>query len=434
MTRVVLVTLLLACGSSSEPGPKPGSASGSAAAPAPAPSPVTPRAFFHRGLPSYVVGTAGDEVSDRAIRGQADLLRSLLTPDARLVPDTEVAGKPATAWPANPIVYGGAHVNAAIAAIAKDLPFVLTAHELVIGGHTLEGDGYALLAVVPARADRYPEFLLYAGTGTPGIAEINSPSVTKVEAPIVVADAFGTLMVGGWKIGPDGVATAQLGKPARRVAWRATTRTIGQATVTFKLWEGAPADRDAAWIALAERGIAQALGKLAIERPVAFDVVIHPDQRSKGTLTGNAGAGHVIAFARTLHVFAFDGLAQLTSHEATHVIAPQLWPPVGTPLFGEGLAVWTAGGYAGKPLASFKGTLKPRPIAELLGSGFRALPEGEAYPFAGIVVDTIVTKLGLAKLRDHLYGATAQRWSEACEAAGTTAAELDAAVAVALGH
>jgi len=119
-----------------------------------------------------------------------------------------------------------------------------------------------------------------------------------------------------------GVATAQLGKPERRVAWRDSTRTIKGATVTFKLFEGT-ADRDMRMIDQAEQGIATALDKLAparTERPVAFTVVIHPDKRSKVALTGNAADGHAVGFANTLHVFAYEGLAYLVTHEATHSV------------------------------------------------------------------------------------------------------------------
>ncbi|MBA2542713.1 MAG: hypothetical protein H0V17_23920 [Deltaproteobacteria bacterium] len=433
------VALVVACGSKSEP-PRPGSNVAADGGLTPA-DPTkrktdTRNGFFSNGLPTYIIGTTGDEHSDRAISGQAELIRSLLTPESKKLKDTDITG----AWPANPIVYGGAHVNALIASIAADLPFSITAGKLTIGDRTFEGDGLALLTVVPARAGKYPEFLLFAGTGTPGVAEINSPTVAKVDAPIVIADAFGALVVGSWIVGADGIATAKLDKPGRRVGWRETVKTIGRqespgpgnASVKFRLYEGSPVDKDAPLIALAEKGITTALAKLAPDRPVAFTVYIHPDQRSKATLTGNGGAGHVAAFALTLHVFAHDGLERLTAHEATHVITPQIWPPPGSPLFGEGIAVWTAGGYAGQPLASARGKIKPLPIREMLGSKFRAAPEGEAYPFAGIVVDVAVAKLGLANVRDHLYGATTATWDDACKAAGTTAAELDAAVAAAL--
>ncbi len=281
--------------------------------------------------------------------------------------------------------------------------------------------------------------MLYAGTGMPGVAEINA-GFSRSDAPIIIIiiiDAFGPLITGTWQIGPDGVATAQLGKPERRVAWRESKRTIKGATVTFKLFE-ATADRDAPMIDQAAAGIATALDNLAparTERPVSFTVVIHPDKRSKATLTGNAGDGHAVGFANTLHVFAHEGLACLVTHEATHSILLLNWPPAGSSLLGEGIAVWTTGGYAGQPLGSFKGKVKPRPIKELLASKtFRSLPEPETYPIGGTLLDAAIAKVGLVKVRDHLYSATAETWDDACKAAGTTAAELDAAVAAALGR
>ena len=79
--------------------------------------------------------------------------------------------------------------------------------------HTFEGDDYAIITVIPARAGKYPEMLLYAGTATSAVAEINSPSVARVDAPIVIviADAFGPLMVGSWEITSDGTEGSRRG-------------------------------------------------------------------------------------------------------------------------------------------------------------------------------------------------------------------------------
>lgn len=422
---------VVACGSGSQP---PGQGSGSPTAgtgsvSTPVVTAASPNAFFQT-VSTYIVGTTGDDISDRVIANQAELIRSTFRPAAKTLRDIDVGA----AWPANPVVYGGAHVNAAIAAIAKDLPFEITANKLTIGGRTFEGDGFALLTLVPARAGKYPQFMLYAGTGTPGVAEINA-GFAKSNAPIIIVDAFGPLITGTWSIGPDGIATAQLGTPQRRVAWRESTREIAGAKVTFKLYEPL-ADRDAPMIDKAAAGIATAFAKLAparTDRPVAFTVVIHPDKRSKATLTGNSFDGHAVGFANTLHVFAYDGLAYLVTHEATHSILLLNWPPAGSSLLGEGIAVWTTGGYNGTTLGSFKGKVTPRPIKELLDSKvFRSLPEAETYPIGGTLLDVAIAKVGLVKVRDHLYSATAATWDDACKAAGTTAAELDAAVAAAL--
>jgi hypothetical protein len=189
-------------------------------------------------------------------------------------------------------------------------------------------------------------------------------------------------------------------------------------------------------IAKAEQGITNALAKLSpgrAGRPVAFTVVIHPDRRSKAQLSGRDLDGHAVGYANTLHVFAHEGLDYLVTHEATHSILLLDWIPAGSTLLGEGIAVWTTGGYAGTPLGSFKGKLKQRPIKDLLSvKTFQSIPEPETYPVAGTLVEAAIAKVGLVKFRDHLYGATAETWDDACKAAGTTAADLDAAVANAL--
>jgi hypothetical protein len=155
---------VVACGSSSQPADQGSGSStaGTGSVSTPVVTAASPNAFF-RTVSTYIVGTTGDDISDRVIANQAELIRSTFRPAAKTLRDTDVGA----AWPANPVVYGGAHVNAAIAAIAKDLPFEITANKLVIGGRTFEGDGYALLTLVPARAGKYPQFMLYAGTGTP---------------------------------------------------------------------------------------------------------------------------------------------------------------------------------------------------------------------------------------------------------------------------
>jgi hypothetical protein len=60
------------------------------------------------------------------------------------------------------------------------------------------------------------------------------------------------------------------------------------------------------------------------------------------------------------------------------------------------------------------------------------MPETQSYPLAGILVEVAVEKLGIAKVRQHLYGATASTWESACKEAGTTARELEAAFRTAL--
>jgi hypothetical protein len=436
--RLVLVVLAACGGSKQEPPPEtraPAPMAATSAAPAPARA-ATPGEVFRREQPTYIVGTSGDDRSDRTIAGQVDLVRSLLTPDAKRIADTEVelASGPA-GWPANPIVYGGEHVNALIAALGPQLPFSIRAGRLAIGGRVFEGDDLALITVVPARSgDRgHPELLLFAGTGTPGVAEINAPSIMRADAPIVIADAFGPLVTGTWERGADGSPRAQLGELNRRVGWRDHTRDIGGIAVKLRFFDRAAPEGDAPAIARASRGIETVVQKLALRGALSMTVYVHPDRRSKQLLTGDSGDGHAVAFARALHVLDEGGLEALVAHEATHVIVPQVWGVAGSPLFGEGLAVWVAGQYGGTPFASFRKLATPSgPIRELLGPKLRSLPEAVAYPLAAIIVDVAVATVGLPSVLAHLYGATAATWDDACKRAGTTAAALDQALAAAL--
>jgi hypothetical protein len=268
--------------------------------------------------------------------------------------------------------------------------------------------------------------LLFAGTGTPGIAEINSSTVMRGNAPIVIADEFGPIITGTWQIDPDGTPRAQVGVSARRVGWRTIDKTIAGVAVAFRFVDKSSPARDTAAIDRASRGIATSATKLAATGTLAMAVYVHPDRASKQALTGNGGDGHAVAFARALHVIDGDALETLVAHEATHVIAPQAWGPAGSPLFGEGIAVWTSGQYGGTPAARFRKRARPaQSIRELLGPAFRTLPEFTSYPLAGVLVEVAIAKVGLANVRDHLYGATASTWDDACVRAGTTAAALE---------
>jgi hypothetical protein len=73
------------------------------------------------------------------------------------------------------------------------------------------------------------------------------------------------------------------------------------------------------------------------------------------------------------------------------------------------------------PLATWRARIRDQvPVAGLLGAGFRKLPENEAYPRAGLLVEDLVEEVGIATLRDHLYPATAATWADACRRAGCT--------------
>ncbi len=419
-------------------------ASASAASPSARP-PRTPNEFLTRGTPTFIRGTAGDERADRAIRGQIELVRSLFFPTAAAVDDTTIdATKGPAAWPANPVLYGGPHVNALLAKVAPQLPFELRAGQLVLGLDKMESSELSLVTVVPARAPDehgpgYPAFLLYAGTGTPGVEEINA--VTKGNEGIFVGDAFGVFIRGDWVAGPSGKVTARFGASFERedlehgVVIPATLAgTKERAAIDIRPMRGDPTADDAPFRAAILRGLETSVRKLGVERPSKMTVFIYPDLKLKEKLTGSRAAGHAVPSSRALHVVKADpkpggDLERLAAHEGTHLLLHDAWGPAATALFGEGLAVWVAGSYGGVPLEAWKTRLGgPTVIKQLLGREFFRLPEAESYPRAGLAVAAILREVGPDKVREHLLGATALDWDAACERAGTTAAKLQAAV------
>jgi hypothetical protein len=124
------------------------------------------------------------------------------------------------------------------------------------------------------------------------------------------------------------------------------------------------------------------------------------------------------------------------AHEATHVIAAQRLGAPGSVLFGEGLAVWASGKYAGKSLAQWKRELPEElpSLEDLMGTAFRRLPENVAYPLGGVFVETLVARAGREATLHELYGAAPPEWSAACERAKTSPAEVEKAFAAALGR
>lgn len=434
---VVLTALVAtACGRGDDrpkPNDRPPTASGPAtAADVPVPN-LTPNDLVAGGTPTLVVGTLGDDAADRAIVIQAGRVRELF-PGAAIVPDTsiDVVAGPA-GWPPNPILYGGAHVNAVIAALDAELPLHVDATQIVVGGETY-GPGARVLAVIPAAA-RYPAFLLYAGTGTPGVAEINA--IRHGGEPLLLADVHGRLQTGTWVRGADGKVTATLAARARRIAWRSVERAVAGAAVRVAFpAQLAAAPDEAAVVDAIARGVARAAARLQVAAPPALTIYVYPDRRSKETLTGDKGDGHADLAGAALHVIRFDpapdgGLERLMVHEATHVITGRLWGPAGSGLLGEGIAVWASGQYGGRSLADWQRTLGDRPpVAALLPmKAFRSKPEADTYPLGGLLVTVAIEQVGLAAVRDHLLGATAETWADACIAAGTTASALDAALA-----
>jgi hypothetical protein len=157
-------------------------------------SPSLSISAFYGETPTFVTGTAAGPASQRIVDGQIALVQSMM-PGSKRVADVDIKVADPATWPANAIVYGGAHVNAVVGSLK--LPFHISKGRLEIGGETFAGSQYRLITVVPASAG-HPEFLLYAGTGTPGIEEING--VPHGPQQIVVADEFGPLATGSWQL------------------------------------------------------------------------------------------------------------------------------------------------------------------------------------------------------------------------------------------
>lgn len=177
----------------------------------------------------------------------------------------------------------------------------------------------------------------------------------------------------------------------------------------------------------------------ACRRRKPLEVLVYPDRGSIRSLTGKALDGHADPISRTLHVVVYDAaeggpLESLVSHEATHVLAAARLGPAGSPLFGEGLAVWVSGEYGGKSLDQWRRELaEPIPSAdELLGPRFRALPEATSYPLGGLLVEMLVKEVGREPVLRTLYGAGAFEWRQACERAGTSPQRVELALRAAL--
>ncbi len=398
------------------------------AAGAAAAEPTTPNEFLARGLPTFVAGTAGDDASDLKIRAQIDLIRGMLFQKSKVILDTDIdLTRGIEGWPANPVLYGGLHVNSVVAALADRLPFSMAAGKLTLGNVEFTGPEYRLITVIPGapgaeQTPAFPPFLLYAGTGTPGIAEINA--IRHGAQSWLLADRFGVLQVGAWADPTD------LGSIRRgfRVPWRGTGVVQRPRVIP-------ESDIEAAQDRAIQRGLTKAMERIAPDQKWKVQVHLYPDRRSKQSLTGNLGYGHADITSSTLHVLPTDPresgpLENLVAHEATHVIAYHLWGPPGTPLFAEGLAVWVADSYGGATLAEWERKLSAsrKSVAELLGPMFRRLPENDTYPVAGILVGALIEKIGIEKFRKHLYPATPETWKDACQAAGIAPDRIEALI------
>ncbi len=444
---------------------------------------LTPNGFLARGTPTFVVGTAGDEREDRLLRSQARFLRDLLFPEAEIMADTDLdATRGPGAWPPNAVLYGGAHVNHVVAALSPHLPVTVEAGLVVLGDHRLRGGDKGLLAIMPARAavpavpamlagsgdpgetdetgvadgkdqapesgaapcPGWPDFLLYAGSGSPGVVDING--ITHGRDGYLLVDRCGPLMAGAWHREGDGQLLPVERIASRRIPWRERRRGLfgrlesGESSVraaTIRvLWPRVipEQENDDAVTDTVLGALEAVVRRLSISDPWPVWVHIHPDVRSKLSLTTVGGDGHALGGLGAVHVMNYPAgpggpLDLLVRHEGTHVLVAAAWGAAGSAAWGEGLAVWVAGAYGGRPLESWRGEVKGElpALVEFLGRGFHSLPEQASYPLAGALVSTIVEEHGLAALRRHFYGATARTIGAACAAAGTTLGELERA-------
>ena len=405
-----------------------------------------PNHFFTKRKPTFVVGTLGDDACDRKVRAQVDLIRGMIFPDAPVVEDVSIdLSKGLAAWPEDPVLYGGPHVNAIVKSLAARMPIRIEPGKIVLGAETFEGDEFRIITVVPGRAAEdgkpaFPPFLLYAGAGTPGVAEING--ISHGGDPLLLADRFGVLAVGGYETDAAGTVEPKILKRGRRLPWRENViehRLVVSRLVLVPAADAVEKKQDYACL----RGVARARRQLGLDAtgPGRVLVNLYPDRGSKRSLTGDAGDGRADVESRTLHVLPFDPkeggpLESLIAHEATHILAYHAWGAAGTPLFGEGLAVWAAGNYGGRTLEQWKARLPAEiPTVEtLLGPAFRRLPEATTYPLAGLLTKALIEAVGRDAYRDHLYPATPDTFEAACKAAGTSPEKVEALFRKALGR
>jgi hypothetical protein len=121
-------------------------------------------------------------------------------------------------------------------------------------------------------------------------------------------------------------------------------------------------------------------------------------------------------------------MESLIRHESTHVLAARTLGSASCTLWGEGLAVWVAGGYGGKRLEQYAELKLPRGVGlrELLGPGFTKLPEQVSYPIAGRLVAALIEAHGLESFQSEFYRVAPSEIDTACERVGTSVAELEA--------
>ena len=128
-----------------------------------------------------------------------------------------------------------------------------------------------------------------------------------------MTNAFGRLQAGRWERSPDGTVAAVFpDPPARRIPWRIVDRPLAAATdsgtpatVRFGFPEQlAPADDEEQVIEASLRGLGKVVAKLQLAAPASLSMYVHPDRRSKLSLTGDQGDGHAVVAAGVLHFHA----------------------------------------------------------------------------------------------------------------------------------
>lgn len=405
---------------------------------------TTPNEFLARGNLTFIFGTAGLDETDAFIRTEARFIRDTIFPDAKLLPDSAIdVGKGLKGWPSNPVVYGGSHVNRIMTALRSELPFTIGAGEIKIGELDFKGDEYGLITVVPATSS-HPEFLLYAGTGTPGVGGINS--VWHGSEPILVTDRFGRYASGTYKGDDEDASPFFPEQQPIRFAWDQTRETVDAAKGQFvpvfiHYTDDMPVSRLRDDISTSvQQGASMALKRLDISLADEVHFYLYTDTRTKATVTNNEGDGHSTIMANAVHLLMIDPrmkgpMEDLSAHEATHVYAYQRWGPPGSSLIGEGLAVWVVGKYARHTLAEYASSMPPPPPAQaLLGKGFMSLPERQSYPLAGLFVKAAIETVGMDKFMRYLYPATASTWERECKRAGTTPQAIQDAFAAQFGQ
>lgn len=396
--------------------------------------------FLSGGSPTFIVGTSGDDLADRGVRRQVEFVRNLLFTDAPILDDVDVdVSKGVDAWPTRPVLYGGAHLHADVAALVNCLPLRVDAGRIEVGGNVYEGDEYRLIALVPAQAETdvcpgSPQFLWYAGAGTPGVTEINA--TPDGGFGWVVIDRFGLRDAGSWDQ-VDGAWRARLDHRSLRKPWRrAEVAGDGEDRApvanVFRLESVARSEAEPDQDAAVTRGVAHAVRQLGMQSAAPLDVYLYPSEAVKASIT-RAGDGHADVASRSLHALLVDPrpggpLESLVAHEAVHLLATEAFGVPGSALWGEGLAVWASGQYGGRSLESWR--LSP-PKLELgvtafAGTAFFRHPERVTYPLAGMLVGDLVREHGLTAFLEHLYPAGPNEIDDACDALSIDTADLNA--------